>query len=129
MMTRAFLAIASAVAVWAAPVAAQALPNVSINFTDPGTGPNPGANLAPTETAGVVPVANWNNVSAANGSTSNLMTSAGTSFANLSVTIANSPNTWSIPSANLPATPDGRMMEGYADTNATSITSVTVSGL
>jgi hypothetical protein len=130
MMPRALLAAALAVTVWAAPVAAQALPNVSINFFDPGTGPNPGANLAPTDVAGVTPLANWNNVSAANGGpTGNLMTSAGTSFANLSVTIANSPNTWSIPSQNLPNSPDGRMMQGYIDTNNTSITSITVSGL
>jgi hypothetical protein len=57
------------------------------------------------------------------------MTSAGTSFANLSVTVANSPNAWSIPAANLPATSDGRMMQGYIDTSATSITSITVTGL
>jgi hypothetical protein len=115
----------------AAPAAAQTSPSVSINFTDPGTfgGPNPGANLASTELAGVTPLANWNNVSGVNGSTSNLMTSAGTSFANLSVTIANSPNTWSSPANQLPATSDGKMIQGYIDTSATSITSVTVSGL
>jgi hypothetical protein len=100
---------------------------ISINFVATG-GPNPGANLNATDVAGVAPRANWNNVSAANGTTGNLVTSTGAATS-VSVTISGSPNDWSIPAANLPNTPDGRMMQGYIDTNATSITTVSLSGL
>jgi hypothetical protein len=107
--------------------AAPAQPAISINFVAT-AGPNPGGTLNPTDIAGAVPFANWNNVSAANGTTNNLMTNTGTTTA-VSVTVSNSPNTWSIPANQLPNTPDGVMMQGYIDTNATSITMVALSGL
>src|SRR5262245_7110140 len=105
---------------------------VSINFTATG-GPNPGANLQPSEVAGFVPLANWNNVDASNATTSNLINHTGASTG-VSVTIAGSTNSWSIPAANLPSsggvtTPDGKMMQGYVDTSATSTTTITLTGL
>jgi hypothetical protein len=99
--------LACLVAFVIAPVA-PAQPAISINFVAT-AGPNPGATLNSTEIAGAVPFANWNNASAANGTTNNLVTNTGATTA-VSVTVSNSPNTWSIPANQLPNTPDGRMM-------------------
>jgi len=121
------VALAATVLLAVGPAALGQSSAVSINFVAT-AGPNPGANLLPTEAAGFVPLMNWNNVGAANGTTTNLVNHTGATTG-VSVTVAGSPNTWSIPAANLPNSPDGRMMQGYADSNDTSTTTITISGL
>jgi hypothetical protein len=112
------------------PVAAGQNPAVSMHFVAT-SGPNPNVTMAASDTAGVTttgvaPLSNWNNVSAANGTYTNLSDFHGFTTS-VSVTIAGSPNTWS--TGNVPNTADGRMMANYIDTSSTSTTTVTVSGL
>jgi hypothetical protein len=113
---------------------AQLPPAISINLvgTEGNAATDQGRTLAPADIAGVVPLPNWNNVNApvggATGMGTNLINAAGTATTT-SVTITGSPNSWTIPAANLPNTPDGVMMSGYADTSDTSITSVAVAGV
>jgi hypothetical protein len=102
-------------------------PAVSVNFTAT-SGPNPGANLAPTDVAGFIPLANWNNVDGNNITASNLLSSSGQTTG-VTVAVSGSPNTWSIPANQLPNSPNGVMMQGYVDTTATSTTTVSVTGL
>ncbi|HEY2786724.1 MAG TPA: hypothetical protein VGJ05_17315 [Fimbriiglobus sp.] len=101
---------------------------VSVNFTSTGGSGGAGTNLSAGESAGVAPVTNWNNVSGLNGTTSSLIDNSGTTTG-VSVTVGGSPGTWSIPSNQLPNSSDGSMMHGYIDTDNTSITTITVSGL
>jgi hypothetical protein len=102
---------------------------ISVNFTATG-GPNPGAALLSTETAGFVPLTNWNNVDASNITTTNLIKNTGATTG-AQMVVSGSANSWSIPAANLPnpPTPDAKMMTGYLDTTNTSTTTVTISGL
>jgi len=109
---------------------------ISINFNGAGTGSpaqRPGPyDLLPTEVAGALPVANWNNVLSQNGTTSNLMTSTGAATTT-SVQLGGVANAWSMPDSNgsnvIPFDAQGTMMRGYLDTGNTTTTTVTVSGL
>ena len=108
-------------------VTAQAQPQtVSVDFVG-GYGGNQPANMAPTDVAGVLPVANWNNAEGAAGTLATLVDSAGAATP-LSATW-NSPNTWANGVADGPG--DNTMMHGYLDTggNGSAPTTVVVSGL
>jgi hypothetical protein len=104
---------------------------ISINFDgsgpgSPGTQPGP-YDLAPTEVAGALPRANWNNVLSQNGTTSNLILATGAATT-ASVQVSGSTNAWSLPDP-VPFTTDGTLMRGYLDSGNTTTTTVTVSGL
>lgn len=109
---------------------------ISINFNGAGTGApgtRPGPyDLAPTEVAGALPRANWNNVLSQNGTTTNLIQSTGAATT-ASVQVSGVNNAWSLPDTNtsgaVPFTTDGTLMRGYLDSSSTSTTTVTVSGL
>ena len=101
--------------------AALAQNAVSIKFV--GTGPS----LAPGDSAGVVPKANWNNATNNNGSLASLLDSTGTATA-ASVTW-NAPGTYGFGASG--ANPgDVKLMSGYLDEfNGGDTAVVTVSGL
>lgn len=81
--------------------------------------------MAPTETAGVVPRANWNSLTPNTQATpQNLITDTGSAGGNV---VWTSQNTWNTGHVQAPG--DLRMMKGYIDTNDTSVTTVTVAGL
>ena len=107
---------------------AGAQQTVSVNFVGGHTGAFP-ANMDPTETAGVLPVANWNQAAGNNGTASALVDSTGaaTPFA----VTWKSPNTWSNGIADAPG--NVRLLKGYLDTGGNGSnpanTSFTVSGL
>jgi hypothetical protein len=108
---------------------------ISINFNGEGAGSpaqRPGPyDLLPSETAGALPRANWNNVPSQNATTSNLITSTGAATP-ASVTVVRN-NAWSLPDSNgtnvIPFDANGTMMRGYLDTGNATTTSITVSGL
>ncbi|BCU79451.1 autotransporter-associated beta strand repeat-containing protein [Luteolibacter sp. LG18] len=97
---------------------------ISIDFQGGGSSGTP-APMGAAETAGAVSLANWNASGGASGTVNSLKDYSGaTTSANVAWT---SNNTWS---TNIPDTAgDRRMMKGYLDTNNTSTTTVTVSGL
>jgi len=93
---------------------------VSIDFV------GSGAQMGSSETAGLVPKANWNSA------TGNLRTTGQplvdeTGAANGAMVTWNSDNGWSTPIADSPG--NARMMKGYLDTRAKNPTTVNVSGL
>jgi hypothetical protein len=121
--------LATAATLWI--TAASPAQVISINFDgsgpgSPGTRPGP-YDLAPTEVAGALPVANWNNALSQNGTTSNLILATGAATT-ASVTVSGSNNAWSLPDP-VPFTTDGTMMRGYLDSGNTTTTTVNVSGL
>ena len=85
--------------------------------------------------AGVLGTSNWNNVDGPAGEASGLIADNGGSAADSSISVAwASNNTWSSQGRGeenneAPAGNDRNMMTGYLDTNNTSQTTVTVSGL
>ncbi len=81
--------------------------------------------MAATESAGAVPLPNWNNAASASGTLAALKDYAG-GASSASVTWASN-NTWSTSIADTAG--DNRMMKGYLDTSSSSTTTVTVSGL
>lgn len=81
--------------------------------------------MQPSEVAGVVPAANWNNAPDASGTLLNLMDNLG-GATGISVQW-NSNNVWGIGLSDAPG--NVRMMNGYLDSTDTSTTSVTVSGI
>jgi autotransporter-associated beta strand protein len=93
---------------------------ISVNFQ----GSNTSA-LAPSESAGVINMSNWNNAGGASGSASALVDALG-GASSASVSWASN-NTWNLPITESPG--NARMMRGYLDTSNTSTTTVTVSGL
>ena len=98
---------------------------ISINFQG-----GQGADLTPmdpTEVAGVVRVAHWNNAPGATGTLSSLTDSTGATVPGGTVTYSGSPNTWANGLADAPG--DNRLLKGYLDTNNTSVTTVAVTGL
>jgi hypothetical protein len=105
--------------------------NIGLNFaaTDPDAAT---ASLNPTDVAGVVPQANWNNLSLDDGTSSTLVKSDGTSATGTSVTWASN-NTWRSTTGNnaFPAGPDRVLMAGYLDTLDTAVggASVTVNNI
>lgn len=94
---------------------------IGIDFT----GSNPTA-MAAAETAGVVPQANWNNAAgAARTSPLPLVDAAGAATAATATWSAN--GAWAVPITD--AAGNLRLMRGYLDTNSSSMSTVTVSGL
>ena len=93
---------------------------ISINFVGRGTA------MAASETAGVIPMNNWNNATAAKSTSAlNLTDDTGTATgANATWT---SDNIWS--TAIVDQAGNNRMMKGYLDTGSGNPSSVTVSGL
>ena len=89
--------------------------SIGVNFVG-GGGPNTGSTLAASDVAGLVPQAFFNNATGASGSLTGLVdnfdttTGAGLTFS--------SPNTWS--SGTDTTTPNGRLLNGYIDSNGTA---------
>jgi hypothetical protein len=109
---------------------------ISVDFY--GTGGGGGtlqSQMGPSETAGVVPLGNWNSfapVGQATGGTPGSQATPqplvdDTGAATGASVVWTSNNTWNTPITEAPG--DFRMMKGYIDTNDTSITSVNVTGL
>jgi hypothetical protein len=114
-----FLAFAVSTPTWAQ--------NIGLNFaaTDPDAATS---SLNPTDVAGVVPQANWNNLTLDDGTSSTLVKSDGTAAAGTSVTWASN-NTWrSTGTTNnaFPAGPNRVLMAGYLDTLDTAAGGATV---
>jgi hypothetical protein len=82
--------------------------------------------MGPSEMAGVVSKANWNNaVGAVRSAPLPLIDEGGT---NTNATMVwDAKNTWATPIADQPG--NRRMMKGYLDTSNTSMTTITVTGL
>jgi endoglucanase len=94
---------------------------ISINFVSYAVTP-----MAPTETAGVVPLANWNQAGVANsGTLSDLLDESGA--ATVASVTWSAPNTYSTPIPDDPG--NDRMMKGYLDNSNTVPNSVSVAGL
>ncbi|GEM_PF-612178 len=93
---------------------------ISINFVGRGTA------MSASESAGVVPATNWNQATGATNTTGlHLVDSTG---ASTGATVTwKSNNVWSLPITDAPG--NVRMMEGYLDTSASSVTTVTVASL
>jgi hypothetical protein len=87
---------------------------------------NSALGMASTDTAGVVPAANWNTAyGPARSDPQSLVDDQGRST---SATVTwSSQGTWALPIDDRPG--DVRMMKGYLDTSSTSTTTVTVAGL
>ncbi|HJQ79108.1 MAG TPA: hypothetical protein VJ828_04090 [Lacipirellulaceae bacterium] len=101
--------------------------NIGLNFaaTDPDAATS---SLNPTDVAGAVPQANWNNLTLDDGTSSTLVKSDGSTAAGTSVTWASN-NTWrSTGTTNnaFPAGPDRVLMAGYLDTLDTAAGGATV---
>ena len=107
---------------------AQARPVASIGFNfEGGINGNPattGGKLSANEVAGVFPQANWNNLTNANdgvthdGSAANAATlndAAGNAISTLKLWWQ-APNVWAV-NTSVPGTPDGKLMNGYLDSN------------
>ena len=85
--------------------------------------------MAPTEVAGFVPVANWNNAPTKTGTLATVTDSTGATATGVSVTWNAPAGTWG---NGLPdVAGDSRLLKGYLDTgaNGSAPTTVTVSGL
>jgi uncharacterized repeat protein (TIGR03803 family) len=97
-----------------------------LNFaaTDPDA---PTSSLAPSETAGVVPSANWNNLSGASGSASAMVADgSGVAFPSAVSVTWSSPNTSRATNSNnqFPAGPNRKLLSGYLDSGNTSASGV-----
>lgn len=91
-----------------------------------GNGTGDQTQMPATAVAGVVPQANWNSFLGTTGTMPlNLSTGAASGA---SITWAGSPNDWDI-GINETLSANHQMMLGYLDTNDTSVTTLTVSGL
>lgn len=125
-MRKRALAYLLGVAALAMPASFSAAQVVSIDWYGGGGGGGTTQEvMAPTETAGVVPRANWNSLTPNTQATpQNLITDTGSAGGTVAWT---SQNTWNTGHVQAPG--DLRMMKGYIDTNDTSITTVTVAGL
>ena len=109
---RYLLAAATAVAgMWSPAALAQ---SIGINFSSGQGGGNAGT-LAPTESAGVIPQTNWNNLTGNTGSGSRTLTAADGSSLTLNVSWA-SPNSWSTTTGTV-TDPNQKLMNGYLDSN------------
>jgi hypothetical protein len=111
--------------------------SIGLNFgADEVNGTSSGT-LSPTDMAGVVPQANWNNLNGASGSASSLLANLGGSPIATPITVTwSSPNTWSTTGRGeenngFPAGGDRTLLTGYIDTGNTAATtaSVMISGL
>jgi hypothetical protein len=91
-----------------------------------GNGTGDQTQMAPGDVAGVVPAGNWNSFLGTSGTQPlNLSTGAASGA---SITWGGSPNDWD-QNINETLSANHKMMLGYLDTNDTSITTLTVSGL
>lgn len=104
------------------PFVRQAL---SIDFQGGGASNGTPSPMQPLETAGWIPVTNWNNAPGNTGSASNLVLNDGTVTSASADWSAN--NTWS--TSITEAAGDARMMKGYLDTTGTSTTTVHINNL
>ena len=95
-------------------------------FGGNGTGPDQTQMLA-TDIAGVVPQGNWNSFLGVTGTNQALNFSTGTA-SGATISWGMSPNDWDTGITEAPSA-NHKMMLGYLDTNDTSITTMTVSGL
>jgi hypothetical protein len=82
--------------------------------------------MAATETAGVVPMSNWNSATGASRSTALALVDETGAPSGATVTWSSN-NTWRTPVTDQPG--NRRMMWGYLDTSDISVTTVTVAGL
>jgi hypothetical protein len=118
----------------AIPVSAHGAVGLGLKFaaTDPDAA---GSSLNPTDVAGVVPAANWNNLAGASGAAASGLSydNNGTAVASAASVTWSSPNTWRSTTGNnaFPAGPNRVLTNGYLDTGNTTATgiSITVSGI
>ena len=96
---------------------------ISINFSGSG---GVGVNMAASETAGVIPASDWNNLSGLNATGQSLVDSTGASTT-ATVTF-NDPKSFN-DTAIANTAGNNRMMKFYLDSNTSTTTTVTVSGL
>jgi hypothetical protein len=94
--------------------------SIGINFVGNGT------TMGSSETAGVIPVTNWNNANGASQSIGQALVD-NTGTATGATATWSSTNTWVLPITD--AAGSVRMMRGYLDTSNTSTTTITVSGI
>jgi hypothetical protein len=108
---------------------AQAQHSIGIRFVGPGGHPE-APMMDPTEVAGVVPQANWNNIAGANGPFGNglgpLKDNNGVAVAGTILDFGCN-NTWT--SVGPDALGDARLMESYLDSSSFGYTVVSVRGL
>lgn len=98
---------------------------VSIDFRGGSSTNGTPSVMQPQESAGWIPVSNWNNAAGASGSASHLLQSDG---ATTGTTLSwSSTGTWSTPVTEQPG--DARMMKGYLDCPGGKTTTVSVSSL
>jgi hypothetical protein len=117
------LATALGVVLAAASVATAS--SIGVNFTGGGNGSSPAVSLLPTDTAGVVPQANYNNAPTGNGTSVPLVDNAGAPIS-ASLTYTSGGTYSSIGGATIaPAGGDEKLNTGFIFGNA----SVTVSGI
>jgi hypothetical protein len=108
--------------------------SISVNFVGGDPPGNPGVSLDPTDVAGVVPSANWNNAAGASGTLSNLVRDVnGVATASpVSITWA-ATGTWSTNSEENTSqflnAADEKLMGGYIDTNENDPKAITFSGV
>jgi hypothetical protein len=114
---------------WALPLAAHGAVSLGLNFaaTDPDAA---GSTLNATDVAGVVPAANWNNLTGATGSAPSGLKydNSGVATASSASVTWSSPNTWRSTTGNnaFPAGPNRVLTNGYLDTNDTAAGGVTI---
>jgi hypothetical protein len=109
------LLLVAALLAWMTPTSASAQ-SLGLNFAadDPDTATS---SLNPTDVAGVVPAANWNNLFGASGNATGLVYNNNGSPVNSGVTVNwSSPNTWRAGGNNaFPAGPNKNLTSGYLD--------------
>jgi hypothetical protein len=122
----------SAVAAWVClamlqvSVASAQILGLNFGATDPDSATS---SLASTDVAGVVPVANWNNLTGNVGTnvTGLFYDNNGSAVASSATLTWNSPNTWRSGTNNaFPAGPDRNLLSGYLDTGDTTATGITI---
>jgi hypothetical protein len=102
--------------------------NISVDFFGGGGGGSTGTTvqMAPTETAGYLPLGNWNSFTNAAQATPQALVNSTGAATGATVTWTSN-NTWNTPAAA--GTGDLRMMKGYLDSSDTSVTTVNVANL
>jgi hypothetical protein len=114
---------------WTIPAAAHGAVSLGLNFaaTDPDAATS---SLNPTDVAGVVPAANWNNLAGATGAAASGLSydNNGTAVASGASVTWSSPNTWRSTTGNnaFPAGPNRVLTAGYLDTGNTAALGITI---
>ena len=98
---------------------------ISIDFVGGSSTNGTPSRMQPTETAGVIPLTNWNSVAGATGSASGLYLGDGTTTS--AAVNWSSSGTWSTPMTETPG--NARMMKGYLDCPGGQTTTIAVSSL